>query len=397
MFKEQQITYNNLNRVATYRLDNNELKFDYRPDTTKWRTRYYEDDVLQYTKYHYGNHEKIDYANGTSKNLFYIFGGKELGGIYIDQNGYGQMGYTITDHLGSIWALVNESGGFIEKYAYDPWGRRVNPDDWSLVDNRNQFITDRGFTLHEHYDQMQIINMVARLYDPLAGVFISVDPLADKYPGWGAYVYCMNNPVEYIDPTGEFVFDPDEFPGLEYLIDDLEEMWNESSDEFKDAFYEFSGMDEEQVKEMFTDGMGPELTISDIPAKIISGVERDVNGTYSLTKELISINDDVFNNAIKYPDVNNRDIGSIDVFQSTVLHEAVHYGRDINDLPNNIPRSERRAFECVGGVFERNAYGKNLGVADSEFQNSMIEQSRTPLQSISFNSSDFNLQNIKLR
>jgi hypothetical protein len=40
-------------------------------------------------------------------------------------------------------------------------------------------------------------------YDPLLGQFISVDPLADKYPGWGPYVYCMNNPVAYWDPNGE--------------------------------------------------------------------------------------------------------------------------------------------------------------------------------------------------
>ncbi len=49
--------------------------------------------------------------------------------------------------------------------------------------------------------------MQAGLYDPFLGQFISVDPLADKYPGWGAYVYCANNPLKYIDPTGEWYYD----------------------------------------------------------------------------------------------------------------------------------------------------------------------------------------------
>ena len=53
-----------------------------------------------------------------------------------------------------------------------------------------------------HYDAMQIINMVARMYDPFYGGFISVDPLADKYPGVSAYVYCANNPLLYWDPSG---------------------------------------------------------------------------------------------------------------------------------------------------------------------------------------------------
>ena len=35
--------------------------------------------------------------------------------------------YVIKDHLGSVWALANETGGFVEKYAYDPWGRRMMP------------------------------------------------------------------------------------------------------------------------------------------------------------------------------------------------------------------------------------------------------------------------------
>ena len=31
---------------------------------------------------------------------------------------------------------------------------------------------------------------------------MSVDPLAEKYPNVGSYVYCVNNPIRYIDPTG---------------------------------------------------------------------------------------------------------------------------------------------------------------------------------------------------
>ena len=45
----------------------------------------------------------------------------------------------------------------------------------------------------KHYDKLQIINMNARMYDPILGEFTSVDPLADKYPGWGPYVYCVNS------------------------------------------------------------------------------------------------------------------------------------------------------------------------------------------------------------
>lgn len=36
----------------------------------------------------------------------------------------------------------------------------------------------------------------------MLGIWLSVDPLAEKYPNIGSYVYCANNPVKYVDPDG---------------------------------------------------------------------------------------------------------------------------------------------------------------------------------------------------
>ena len=44
----------------------------------------------------------------------------------------------------------------------------------------------------------------ARYYDPsLSGLFLSVDPMADKYPSISPYAYCAWNPVKLVDPDGE--------------------------------------------------------------------------------------------------------------------------------------------------------------------------------------------------
>ena len=43
----------------------------------------------------------------------------------------------------------------------------------------------------------------ARYYDPaLSGLFLSVDPMADKYPNISPYAYCAWNPVRLVDPDG---------------------------------------------------------------------------------------------------------------------------------------------------------------------------------------------------
>jgi RHS repeat-associated protein len=57
--------------------------------------------------------------------------------------------------------------------------------------------------------------MLARNYDPEIGRFLSVDPLADKFPGWSPYNYTMNNPVNMVDPDGKQSIDPHSlFSGL---------------------------------------------------------------------------------------------------------------------------------------------------------------------------------------
>ena len=43
----------------------------------------------------------------------------------------------------------------------------------------------------------------ARYYDSdLSGLFLSVDPMADKYPSLSPYAYCAWNPVKLVDPDG---------------------------------------------------------------------------------------------------------------------------------------------------------------------------------------------------
>lgn len=45
-----------------------------------------------------------------------------------------------------------------------------------------------------------------RYYDSATGRWLTVDPKADKYPGWSPYNYALNNPLKYIDPNGKEVY-----------------------------------------------------------------------------------------------------------------------------------------------------------------------------------------------
>ena len=103
-------------------------------------------------------------------------------------------------------AITNTAGVVVERLAYDPWGKRrfINGTADTLDAITGQTI-DRGFTMHEHIDEMGIINMNGRIYDPLIGRFMSADPYIqapDDLQSHNRYAYVMNNPLNLTYPSG---------------------------------------------------------------------------------------------------------------------------------------------------------------------------------------------------
>ena len=121
---------------------------------------------------------------------------------------------------------------------------------------------DRGYTLHEHYDEFGLINMNGRLYDPAIGRFMQTDPMAEKYYWISPYAYCANNPIKFVDPTG--------------MIIDPSELTKEQQEEFRQAM-ELTCVSSELFKTMY-DAMDK----SEIVYRIrIGETNGDVPGQYN--------------------------------------------------------------------------------------------------------------------
>ncbi|HOJ25418.1 MAG TPA: RHS repeat-associated core domain-containing protein, partial [Bacteroidales bacterium] len=58
------------------------------------------------------------------------------------------------------------------------------------------------FTAKELDNETSYTYFGARYYDNDLSVWLSVDPLSDKYPSLSPYLYCFNNPVIMKDPNG---------------------------------------------------------------------------------------------------------------------------------------------------------------------------------------------------
>jgi RHS repeat-associated protein len=59
--------------------------------------------------------------------------------------------------------------------------------------------------MHEHIDEMGIINMNGRIYDPFIGRFMSADPYIQArsdLQSYNRYAYVRNNPLNKTDPSG---------------------------------------------------------------------------------------------------------------------------------------------------------------------------------------------------
>ena len=69
-----------------------------------------------------------------------------------------------------------------------------------------------SFTGKERDSETGFSYFGARFYDSdLMTGWLSVDPMADKYPSLSPYAYCAWNPVKLVDPDGEDVWEIDAY------------------------------------------------------------------------------------------------------------------------------------------------------------------------------------------
>ncbi len=111
--------------------------------------------------------------------------------------------YYHSDHLGSASFLTDTNGIETQELVYLPFG-----EDWvDMKYNTQQYDTPYKFNGKEKDEETGYNNYGARYYYDWASIWLSVDPMSDKYPNLTSYNYCANNPVMLIDPDGREIGD----------------------------------------------------------------------------------------------------------------------------------------------------------------------------------------------
>lgn len=164
------------------------------------------------TRYYVGDRYEFDQTSGGTKERLYLGGDAYSAPMVLQrENGGNWVAYNIgRDYLGSITHIVTLDGTLVAEYSYDPWGRLRDPETLEIyaAGEEPELFLGRGFTGHEHLTWLGLINMNARLYDPLLGRFLSPDPYVQApefTQNFNRYSYALNNPLRYTDVTGEFL------------------------------------------------------------------------------------------------------------------------------------------------------------------------------------------------
>ena len=106
-----------------------------------------------------------------------------------------------SDHLGSSSWITDSAGNPVQHLHYLPWGE----------DYVNQRLNDFDgvrytFSAKEKDSETGLSYFGSRYYSSDLSIWLSVDPMSDKYPSLSPYVYCADNSVKLVDPNGEEIW-----------------------------------------------------------------------------------------------------------------------------------------------------------------------------------------------
>jgi RHS repeat-associated protein len=206
------ITWSSFNKPISMAKDGKYVDFAYAPDRARYlktgsdgtKTLYLDKLYELITKGQEVTHKQFIYA-GSSLVAVHVSG--------LDHNGSAipvQTRYMHKDNLGSVDTITDGTGTVVDRMSFDPFGsrRQSNWREATVGINLIPVLTNRGFTGHEHIDEMDLIHMNGRVYDPTLGRFLSADPhIQSPYStqSYNRYSYVSNNPLKYTDPSGYFL------------------------------------------------------------------------------------------------------------------------------------------------------------------------------------------------
>lgn len=211
---EQEVSYYPFHRPQSVSEDGNTYTFTYNGDYDRVAMTATAGILNGHVRHYLGGQYEMETQPSAATNEYLYLGGDYYSApaVLVKSGNTNNLFFIMRDHLGSITRVVHSSGGYyLQNVSYDAWGRMRNPQTGTLytLQNMPTLFLRRGYCGHEHIPGTGLINMNARLYDPLIGRFLSPDPYVQEAwnsQNYNRYSYCLNNPLVYKDEDGELFF-----------------------------------------------------------------------------------------------------------------------------------------------------------------------------------------------
>ena len=172
----------------------------------------YDENGTRFSKTVNGTTTQFNYVGGlllsqkTGEDIIFFqygAGGVPLGFVY-----NGTQYFYVTNQLGDVLGITDDTGDAFVKYSYDEWGNPIQTITRDNTEEQNKIaqlnpLRYRGY----YYDaETGYYYLQSRYYNPKWGRFISPDSFDyidnTTQLGCNAYIYCINSPLIYVDPLG---------------------------------------------------------------------------------------------------------------------------------------------------------------------------------------------------
>jgi RHS repeat-associated protein len=193
-------------------------QFSYGPDHERYKQSATYSNGTESTVYAGGLLEKVTASTLGNKTDYRHYVQTPSGKLivaYRNSDGSSSIDYVLSDHLGSSDAIVSGSGsnagGLLVQESFDAYGKR-RASNWSAGSPGSgdyaaiATSTRKGFTSAEELDNIGLVHMNGRVYDPTVGRFLSADPIIGSLTDsqlTNPYAYVGNRPLITTDPSGE--------------------------------------------------------------------------------------------------------------------------------------------------------------------------------------------------